>query len=163
MPGFRIPSPAPLALTAALGFPMSGIRATGLDKVLESLEVAFDTARNHAQRIVRVFHGTLRFIIHFQGHSRAMRFLGKKVKVRALQDVVLRQANPLYGRSAHKFRRPFFRFAADVRHPMEMPIIQLTDLFHAFHEFREGFKSRPLIVNTADGSFHFDRFFNAFP
>jgi hypothetical protein len=51
---------------------------------------------------------------------------------------------------------PFFALAADLGHPVKALVFELLHLLDAFHEPRELFELRPLVVGGANRNVNFD-------
>ena len=68
--------------------------------------------------------------------------------------------NALVRRLLGNLRVPFFFLACDFGFPVQVRVIELRDLLHAFHESGKFFKLRPLIVRGAHWHIYFDGFLN---
>jgi hypothetical protein len=55
-------------------------------------------------------------------------------------------------------RIPLLAFSADIGTPVLVGVVKLPDFLHAFHEFREILKLRPLIVSSGNGNVNFNCF-----
>src|SRR5688572_5318424 len=71
-----------------------------------------------------------------------------------------RPGDALIGNLFGDLRLPLLFFSSNIGFPMQMPVVELLDLLHAFHEFRKLFKLRPLVISGPHGNIDFDRLFN---
>src|SRR5438105_2873165 len=59
-------------------------------------------------------------------------------------------------------RVPLLRLAADLRPPVQTLVVELTYLFDPFHEVRERFELRPLVVRGVNRHVDVDRLLDFF-
>src|SRR5688572_16001326 len=71
-----------------------------------------------------------------------------------------RPGDALIGNLFGDLRLPLLFFSSNIGFPMQMLVVELLDLLHAFHEFRKLFKLRPLVISGPHGDIDFDRLFN---
>src|SRR5207302_7091745 len=121
-----------------------------LDELLETLEVAFEPVGGETELVTDRFDQALGLVVDLYVDSS----LSWAHRLEMNHAVVLLAAgvspgDHLVGLLFGDLGIPLNFLAADLGPPVQVGVVQLPDLLHAFHELREGFELGPLVVGLS--------------
>src|SRR6185437_14896938 len=139
--------------------PCPGFAPSGLNVVLESLQVPFHSLRHDANHVSCLLDHPFRLILDAKVDLRfALRHRRKDDDPFILRAALAPPGNPLIGNLFGDFRLPFLLLSPDGGFPMEMLVVNLLDLLDSLHEAGEFFKLSPLVIGRTDGNIEVNGF-----
>src|SRR5688572_11751424 len=147
------------ASAAHVASPGAGFLTAILDEFAKTLHITFKASLDHTQHVGGVLHEAFRIVFHAQRDARAIRIhLLERHGAGVLRPRRRTPGDLAIRNLLRDLGIPLAVHARDLGVPAKVRIVELLHFFYAFHELRERFELRPLVVDLGKRALYFHGF-----